>query len=45
MAMRNVRAMVVRPAPTVHGEGDYGFVPMLVRIAREKACRPMSATG
>lgn len=36
MAARGVRAMVVRPAPTVHGEGERGFIPMLIRIAREK---------
>jgi nucleoside-diphosphate-sugar epimerase len=27
---------VVRLAPTVHGDGDHGFVPMLIGIARDK---------
>ena len=31
-----VRSSVVRFAPTVHGEGDEGFVAMLVGIARER---------
>ena len=31
-----MRSSVVRFAPTVHGEGDHGFVAMLVNIAREK---------
>jgi nucleoside-diphosphate-sugar epimerase len=26
----------VRLAPSVHGIGDYGFVPLLIRMAREK---------
>jgi nucleoside-diphosphate-sugar epimerase len=37
LASRNVRSMVVRFAPTVHGGGgDHGFMAVLSRIARER---------
>jgi nucleoside-diphosphate-sugar epimerase len=35
-ADRGVRSSILRFSPTVHGDGDYGFIAHLVGIARDK---------
>lgn len=36
MAERGVRSVVIRFPPTVHGEGDHGFIATLSQVARER---------
>jgi nucleoside-diphosphate-sugar epimerase len=45
VAAKGVKVYTVRLPPSVHGEGDHGFVPMIINMAKEKGESAYIAEG